>query len=226
MWTADIRSASISPPISVLRGRSRTRIESKRESLWAGGERRDRMFRFSAQRACCALLVLGWVAGHEPTCGGSSTVLAGRVSIESYNSETLAHSADANKTYAAIISEEPVTEPVPKPQSPQVTFRKSRVCRVTAYCDRGITAAGVESGVGQCAAPADIPFGTRVYIPKLKRWFVVTDRTHRRFRHNTVDIFIPAAEACRRFGLNYLECEFHLPVELAEARRNIRSVDN
>lgn len=107
-----------------------------------------------------------------------------------------------------------------------MTQVKSRVCRVTAYCDRGTTAAGVPSGVGQCAAPADIPFGTRVYIPNLNRWFVVTDRTHRRFRHNTVDIFMPASEACRRFGRSYLECEFHLPVELAQARRNVRSVDN
>ena len=32
-----------------------------------------------------------------------------------------------------------------------------RTFRVTAYCDRGITAAGIQSGYGQCAAPADIP---------------------------------------------------------------------
>lgn len=83
-----------------------------------------------------------------------------------------------------------------------------RVQRVTAYCDRGITAAGVPSGYGQCAAPADIPFGSKVYIPALGRTFVVTDRTHRRFRHNTVDIFMSSRKACRQFGRRYLECEF------------------
>lgn len=94
-----------------------------------------------------------------------------------------------------------------------------RVCRVTAYCDRGTTASGVQSGVGQCAAPADIPFGTKVYIPELKRTLVVTDRTHKRFRHNTVDIFIPSKEACKQFGLNYLTCEFTLPASDSQARR-------
>lgn len=86
-----------------------------------------------------------------------------------------------------------------------------RIYRVTAYCDRGVTAAGLPSGVGQCAAPADIPFGTRIYIPALDRTFVVTDRTHRRFRHNTVDLFIPSAADCKQFGRKYLECHMTLP---------------
>ncbi len=88
-----------------------------------------------------------------------------------------------------------------------------RVYRVTAYCDRGLTAAGVSSGIGQCAAPADIPFGARVYIPALERTFVVTDRTARRFRHNTVDLFIPDREECLEFGRRYLECEIAFPVK-------------
>jgi 3D (Asp-Asp-Asp) domain-containing protein len=83
--------------------------------------------------------------------------------------------------------------------------------RVTAYCDQGLTAAGVPSGVGQCAAPADIPFGARIYIPELNRTFVVTDRTNKRFRHNTVDIFIPAREACLQFGCRQLVGEVTLP---------------
>ena len=83
-----------------------------------------------------------------------------------------------------------------------------RICRVTAYCDRGTTASGVQSGVGQCAAPGDIPFGSTVYIPQLDRTFVVTDRTARRFRRNTVDIFISSREACLEFGRSYLKCEF------------------
>ena len=86
--------------------------------------------------------------------------------------------------------------------------RVYRICRVTAYCDRGTTASGVQSGVGQCAAPGDIPFGSIVYIAELKRSFVVTDRTARRFRKNTVDIFISSREECLEFGRSYLECEF------------------
>lgn len=86
--------------------------------------------------------------------------------------------------------------------------RVYRICRVTAYCDRGTTASGVESGVGQCAAPRDIPFGSIVYIAELDRSFVVTDRTARRFRNSTVDIFIPSRDECLEFGRSYLECEF------------------
>lgn len=92
------------------------------------------------------------------------------------------------------------------PQTFASTVR--RICRVTAYCDRGITAAGIHSGVGQCAAPGDIPLGSLVYIPELNRTLVVTDRTHKRFRHNTVDIFIPSRDACLQFGRQYLECHF------------------
>lgn len=88
-----------------------------------------------------------------------------------------------------------------------------RVCRITAYCDRGITASGIPSGVGQCAAPGDIPLGSTVYIPDLDRTFVVTDRTHRRFRRSTVDIFIPSKKDCRKFGRHFLECEFTVPTD-------------
>ena len=88
-----------------------------------------------------------------------------------------------------------------------------RICRVTAYCDRGTTASGVESGVGQCAAPIDIPFGSRIHIPELGRTFLVTDRTARRFRHNTVDLFIPTRAACLQFGRRYLVCEILPPLE-------------
>ncbi len=95
-----------------------------------------------------------------------------------------------------------------------------RIHRVTAYCDRGTTAAGVPSGVGQCAAPADIPFGSKIYIPALKRTFVVTDRTHKRFRHNTVDIFMPSKRRCREFGVDYLECVIQLPK--ADGRQEVR----
>lgn len=88
-----------------------------------------------------------------------------------------------------------------------------RICRVTAYCDRGTTASGRQSGVGQCAAPGDIPFGAKVYIPSLGKSLVVTDRTHRRFRHNTVDVFIPSKSNCLQFGRRYVECEFTIELD-------------
>lgn len=111
---------------------------------------------------------------------------------------------------ASIGSAEAAGEPQP------VAYREETICRVyrvTAYCDRGITAAGVPSGVGQCAAPADVPFGSRIYIPELDRTFIVTDRTAERFRHNTVDIFIPSRDQCLLFGRNYLTCEISMPAK-------------
>lgn len=100
-----------------------------------------------------------------------------------------------------------------------------RVYRVTAYCDRGTTAAGVPSGVGQCAAPADIPFGSRIYIPELDRTFIVTDRTALRFRHNTVDLFMPDRATCKHFGRRYLECEITVPSEkIGYASREIHQI--
>ena len=100
-----------------------------------------------------------------------------------------------------------------------------RVYRVTAYCDRGTTAAGVPSGVGQCAAPADIPFGARIYIPELDRTFIVTDRTAKRFRHNTVDLYIPDRAECLRFGRHYYECEItHHPTDIKYASKELREI--
>lgn len=110
-----------------------------------------------------------------------------------------------------------------KAQPAEKGRRIVRVCRVTAYCDRGQTAAGVPSGVGQCAAPSYIPLGSTVYIPELGRKFIVTDRTHKRFRHNTVDIFIPTEYSCVKFGRKYLSCEFTLPASKEHAQSNIRA---
>ena len=105
-------------------------------------------------------------------------------------------------------AEPQVTRPVAVRANPPVV---RRVYRVTAYCIRGTTASGVEVRVGQCAAPPDIPFGSRIYVPALRRTLIVTDRTAEQFRHNTVDVFIPRYKACRVFGRRDLECEITLP---------------
>lgn len=100
----------------------------------------------------------------------------------------------------------PLVSPVAPVRSTEPATSQVRHLRVTAYHDRGLTAAGVPSDVGQCAAPADVPFGSTVYIPALNRKFVVTDRTHKRFRHNTIDIFMPDRNECLEFGRHYLDC--------------------
>lgn len=116
----------------------------------------------------------------------------------------------------------PTLEAIPAPQTRSATANSAaraskrdcdarRRLRVTAYCDKGTTAAGIPSGVGQCAAPANIPFGSKIYIPALKRSFIVTDRTHERFRTTTVDLFIPDHDRCIDFGRRYLDCEITLP---------------
>jgi rare lipoprotein A len=122
-------------------------------------------------------------------------------------------SPPSDQQQAAAVGSSRTTPSVGQAKGEGALFRVHRVCRVTAYCDRGTTASGIPSGVGQCAAPADIPFGSTIYIPALDRTFVVTDRTARRFRHNTVDIFIPTRKQCRKFGRQYLKCEFAIPAD-------------
>lgn len=127
---------------------------------------------------------------------------------------------DADAT--ACSSTEELNASISQPQPPAVHTPVRRVLRVTAYCDRGITASGISSGLGQCAAPADIPFGSIIHIPKLNRSFVVTDRTAQRFRGNTVDLFIPSYDRCLRFGRKYLEC--HITKPLTPANYGSRSL--
>jgi 3D (Asp-Asp-Asp) domain-containing protein len=140
-------------------------------------------------------------------------VLVSALEHSSYSAAPEAETFPANSEAMALSSQvEPAALNWPDDYGERVVYR---VYRVTAYCDRGVTAAGVPSGLGQCAAPAGIPFGSRIYIPALGRSFVVTDRTARRFRHNTVDLFIPNKSECKRFGRRYLECEIAAPVEAA-----------
>jgi 3D (Asp-Asp-Asp) domain-containing protein len=141
---------------------------------------------------------LGWPAQSERTRISEEATLAAMpiASLE----PSVAEQPDEPRVTARYDS----VEPLAPDASAETLFR---ICRVTAYCDRGTTAAGVPSGVGQCAAPGYVPLGSLVYIPEFERTFVVTDRTHRRFRNSTVDIFIPSETECREFGRSFLECE-------------------
>ena len=157
-----------------------------------GGQRRVGRVVATLVRVLCGLVVLAGIVGPRGPAAARK--------LESPSPSARPASAEAPGATA------------PVPQRAAHAYRKLyRVCRVTAYCDRGLTAAGVPAGVGQCAAPIDIPFGAHVYIPVLERAFVVTDRTARRFRHNTVDIFLPQRRKCLEFGRQYLECEITLP---------------
>jgi 3D (Asp-Asp-Asp) domain-containing protein len=152
------------------------------------------------------VLALG-LARDVVTAAGQDQRQAGSAAHES--SPALAPQVQPEMTPPPAPSPAPAAHiPPPQRQRP-TTFH--RVYRVTAYDDWGVTASGRQVGVGQCAAPADIPFGARVYIPALRREFVVTDRTHPRFRHNTVDLFMPGEDNCRQFGRRYLKCIIRLP---------------
>jgi 3D (Asp-Asp-Asp) domain-containing protein len=87
---------------------------------------------------------------------------------------------------------------------------ETRLLRVTAYADHGVTASGQLTRPGTCAAPAGVPFGSRVYVPRVG-WLTVTDRTARRFRHNTIDIFMPSRADCVRFGVRFVPCAVQAP---------------
>lgn len=118
--------------------------------------------------------------------------------------------AEDSRTTALTVRERAAAERIGEPIS-YTAATLQRVYRVTAYCDRGLTAAGVEAGVGQCAAPAEVPLGSRIHIPQLGRTLVVTDRPARRYRYNTVDIFIAGCDDCVSFGRKYLDCVITLP---------------
>ena len=166
------------------------------------------VFQALAALGCCALVALGLVgerqidrAAPDPSeVGGDQRT----VQADFMGDETTPFSETVSQ------SEAEGWEPDPPEHAPGADTLY-RMCRVTAYCDRGQTASGVQSGVGQCAAPADIPFGAEIYIPALGRTFVVTDRTHERFRRSTVDIFLPGKAECWKFGRQYLECEITSP---------------
>ncbi len=148
-------------------------------------------------RTLCGVVVLVSLVGEHPS--------AARIHPEPVYIHQTVTQPSANSIPVAMIEPEKEVE-----YQPELLYR---VHRVTAYCDRGLTAAGVSVGVGQCAAPADIPFGSRIYIPSLDRTFIVTDRTAKRFRHNTVDLFIPDRGDCKTFGCRYVECEIAIPTD-------------
>lgn len=170
----------------------------------------------SARAVGGVLILAAWVGQHTdagaPATGDASIDLAWSArpaDLGDGESAPVSQEADGTET----VDSAPVDAADPEfSDSPDGDGAFACVYRVTAYCDRGITAAGVQVGVGQCAAPASIPFGSTIYIPALDRTFVVTDRTHKRFRHNTVDLFIPSRGDCLQFGRRSLECIVTPPI--------------
>jgi hypothetical protein len=64
-----------------------------------------------------------------------------------------------------------------------------------------LTASGARAGPGQCAAPSWVPFGSRIRVAG--QVYTVTDRTARRFRHNTIDIWLPTRHQYLRHGVRW-----------------------
>ncbi len=83
--------------------------------------------------------------------------------------------------------------------------------RVTYYCTRGITASGCGTAPGQCAAPAWIPLGSRVKVDG--RWLVVTDRTARKWRNGTIDVWVPTRREALVRGVHYSWVEVVAPAK-------------
>ena len=93
-----------------------------------------------------------------------------------------------------------------------------RVMRVTAYTNGfestgkhpgdpayGITASGERTQEGRTiAAPAEIPFGTEVYIPELGGVYIVEDRGGG-IRGDRLDLYIESLEDALEFGVQDLE---------------------
>lgn len=173
---------------------------------------------FTLAGLACSVLVAVGLADNRPdaTPAESSIVLAEATSAESAAAEAGFAEPGAEYQPEDEALQEPATQTARRAHASSVVVR--RICRVTAYDDRGTTASGAQAGVGQCAAPIDIPFGSRIYIPALHRTLVVTDRTHPRFRHNTVDIFLPREQQCLNFGCRYLKCEITFPDQATATR--------
>ena len=70
---------------------------------------------------------------------------------------------------------------------------------------RGITASGVpvQEGV-TIAAPPDVPFGSKIYIPALNRKYTVTDRGGA-IRGDRLDLFMESRGRAIAFGKQRLE---------------------
>lgn len=96
-------------------------------------------------------------------------------------------------------------------------FRTVRL-RISAYCScekccgpraSGITASGRRVGVGQCAAPSFVPLGSRVKVDG--RWLLVTDRTAKRWRGGTIDVYMPSHREARQHGVKWREVQIERP---------------
>ena len=95
---------------------------------------------------------------------------------------------------------------------PSEVHGEVRTMVLTAYTksdkgmnSRGVTASGVlvQEGV-TIAAPPDVPFGSKIYIPALNRTFTVTDRGGA-IREDRLDLFMKSREKAIAFGKQRLE---------------------
>ena len=99
---------------------------------------------------------------------------------------------------------------------------------VTAYCActiccgpsaKGITASGNKPRQGYTvAAPRNIPFGTKLFIPSVG-WRIVEDRLAKRY-DNRIDVYYKSHKKAKEFGIrtNTITIKHYTPYKTGVAR--------
>lgn len=110
--------------------------------------------------------------------------------------------ASCNAVYAQDEAEPTLTVEEPTP-TPILIVQHTTLARVSAYCERGLTASGLYTGWGSVAAGQHVPFGTRLYIPNYG-YGVVQDRGGAVYG-NRLDVWLPSCWAAVQWGVRWLE---------------------
>ena len=75
----------------------------------------------------------------------------------------------------------------------------------TAYSGHGITATGTVPKWGTIAVdPKIIPYGTKVYIPQFKQYFIAED-CGGGIKGNKIDIFMTSESQCVNWGVRNID---------------------
>ncbi|MFE4202119.1 3D domain-containing protein [Aneurinibacillus aneurinilyticus] len=95
----------------------------------------------------------------------------------------------------------------------KATVYKSQRLIVTAYTDSpkeggAYAATGRKLRVGDCACARNIPLGTRIYIPALRRYFTCVDRYSKRLSPR-IDVYMPSRKAALKFGKKRLTVKIY-----------------
>ncbi len=91
------------------------------------------------------------------------------------------------------------------------------VVKARAYCLPGRTSQGTPVGHGTISVdPRVIPLGSRIYVPGYGYGRAVDHGSS--IRGNQIDVWMPTAADCRRWGVRKVEIVVNPPAEQARAR--------